>query len=88
MNRTRRAPHFVRALQPHHALAAVIELVAFEAPLYQVLAIAGPALAPVVPRMAPSAPASGSGSTADTSGPASLVQRLEQLYREHRRGRL
>ena len=65
-----------------------LELVAFEAPLYQVLAIAGPALAPVVPRMAPSAPASGSGSTADTSGPASLVQRLEQLRQERRRGRL
>jgi len=65
-----------------------LDLVAFEAPLYQVLTIAGTVAAP---RAAPPSPASSSSSSAppaarDASGPVSLAQLLGQL--EHRRGRL
>ena len=59
-----------------------LELLAYQAPLYQVLAIAGTTVAP---RTAPSAsappPAAG-----DSGGPVSLAHLLEQL--ERRRGRL
>jgi hypothetical protein len=62
-----------------------LELVAFSAPLYQVLAIAGTTAAP---RRAPAspAPAPTPAAGAATGGPVSLAQLLEQL--EHRRGRL
>ena len=61
-----------------------LELVAFEAPLYQVLAIAGTAAAP---RKALTSPTPATASAAlDTGGPVSLTQLLGQL--EHRRGRL
>jgi hypothetical protein len=64
-----------------------LELVAFEAPLYQVLAIAGTTAAA---RTASTSPASSSSSAPpaarDASGPVSLAQLLGQL--EHRRGRL
>ena len=59
-----------------------LELVAYEAPLYQVLAIAGTAAAP---RSVPTSPTSAPTSR-DTDGPVSLAQLLGQL--EHRRGRL
>ena len=59
-----------------------LELVAYEAPLYQVLAIAGTAAAP---RSVPTSPTSAPTSR-DTGGPVSLAQLLGQL--EHRRGRL
>lgn len=61
-----------------------LELVAFEAPLYQVLAIAGTTAAP---RSASTSlrPATASAAL-DTGGPVSLAQLLGQL--EHRRGRL
>ena len=55
-----------------------LELVAFQAPLYQVLAIAGTT---VSPRTASTSPAA-----RDTGGLVSLAQLLGQL--EHRRGRL
>jgi hypothetical protein len=58
-----------------------LELVAYQAPLYQVLAISG-----VAPQ-SPSAPASAPAPAArDTGGPVSLAQLLGQL--ERRRGRL
>jgi hypothetical protein len=57
-----------------------LELVAFEAPLYQVLAIAGTTAAP---RPASSSPPP---AAADAGGPVSLAQLLGQL--ERRRGRL
>ena len=62
-----------------------LELVAFEAPLYQVLAIAGTAAAP---RTASTSPASSSSAPAarDAGGPVSLARLLGQL--ERRRGRL
>ena len=61
-----------------------LELVAFEAPLYQVLAIAGTAAAP---RSASTSPTTTSAPAArDAGGPVSLAQLLGQL--EHRRGRL
>ena len=61
-----------------------LELVAFEAPLYQVLAIPGTT---VSPRTASTSPASSSAPAArDTGDPVSLAQLLEQL--ERRRGRL
>lgn len=61
-----------------------LELVAYRAPLYQVLAIAGTT---VSPRTASTSPASSSPPAARaTSGPVSLAQLLEQL--ERRRGRL
>ena len=61
-----------------------LELVAYEAPLYQVLAIAG---TPAAPRTAPTSPTSAPAPTArDTGSPLSLSQLLGQL--EHRRGRL
>jgi hypothetical protein len=61
-----------------------LELVAFEAPLYQVLAIAGTTAAP---RSASTSPTPATASAAlDTGGPVSLAQLLGQL--EHRRGRL
>ena len=61
-----------------------LELLAFEAPLYQVLAIAGTTAAP---RTASTSAASASPPQArDAGGPVSLAQLLGQL--EHRRGRL
>jgi hypothetical protein len=61
-----------------------LDLVAFEAPLYQVLAIAGTAAAP---RTASTSPTPATASAAlDTGGPVSLAHLLGQL--EHRRGRL
>jgi len=61
-----------------------LELVAFQAPLYQVLAIPGTTIAP---RTAPTSPTSAPAPPSrDAGGPASLAQLLEQL--EHRRGRL
>ena len=60
-----------------------LELVAFQAPLYQVLAIAGTT---VSPRTASSSPASSPPAARATTGPVSLAQLLGQL--EHRRGRL
>ena len=59
-----------------------LELVAYQAPLYQVLAIPG---TPVAPRTPPASPAP-TPAAGDTGGPVSLAQLLEQL--EHRRGRL
>ena len=59
-----------------------LELVAYQAPLYQVLAIPGTTAAPHRASRSPS-PAS---AAADTGGPVSIAQLLEQL--EHRRGRL
>ncbi len=59
-----------------------LELVAYEAPLYQVLAIAG---TPVALRTRPSKPAS-APAAGDAGGPVSLAQLLGQL--EQRRGRL
>jgi hypothetical protein len=63
-----------------------LELVAYQAPLYQVLAIAG---TPVAPRTAPTSPAPTSASApaaVDSAGPVSLARLLGQL--ECRRGRL
>ncbi len=61
-----------------------LELVAYRAPLYQVLAISGTT---VSPRTASRSPASSSPPAARaTGGPVSLAQLLEQL--ERRRGRL
>ena len=61
-----------------------LELVAYQAPLYQVLAIPGTT---VSPRTASTSPASSSAPAArDTGDPVSLAQLLEQL--ERRRGRL
>ena len=61
-----------------------LELVAYEAPLYQVLAIAGTTAAPPTspPRAAEPPPAV----VGDTGGPVSLAALLGQL--EQRRGRL
>jgi len=61
-----------------------LDLIAYHAPLYQVLAIAGTTVAP---RTAPTSPATALAPAArDAGGPASLAQLLGQL--EHRRGRL
>lgn len=62
-----------------------LDLVAYEAPLYQVLAIAGTTAAP---RTAPTSPASSSSAPVARAagGPVSLAQLLGQL--ERRRGRL
>jgi len=61
-----------------------LELVAYQAPLHQVLAIAG---GPVAPRTAPTPPTTTSAPAArDAGGPVSLAQLLGPL--EHRRGRL
>lgn len=65
-----------------------LELVAFSAPLYQVLAISGTTAAP---RSASTPPTTTTTTTSapaarDTGGPVSLAQLLSQL--EHRRGRL
>ena len=57
-----------------------LDLLAYQAPLYQVLAIAGTTVAPRTASRSP-APAAG-----DTGGTVSLAQLLGQL--EHRRGRL
>ena len=57
-----------------------LELLAYQAPLYQVLAIPGTTVAA---RKAPSGPAA---AACNTGGPVSLAQLLEQL--ERRRGRL
>jgi hypothetical protein len=59
-----------------------LELVAYQAPLYQVLAISGTTAAP---RRASRSPAPASAA-ADTGGPVSIAQLLGQL--ERRRGRL
>ena len=65
-----------------------LELVAYQAPLYQVLAISAPKAAPhTVPASASlAAPAAPSAPAAGPGGPVSLAQLLGQL--EHRRGRL
>ena len=55
-----------------------LELLAYQAALYQVLAIAGTTAAPRAPSTSPAPPR-------DSSGPVSLAQLLGQL--EHRRGR-
>jgi hypothetical protein len=61
-----------------------LELLAYEAPLYQVLAIAGTTAAP---RTASTSATTASPPQArETGGPVSLSQLLGQL--EHRRGRL
>ena len=60
-----------------------LELVAYQAPLYQVLAISG--AAPQSPSATASAPASAPVAR-DTGGPVSLARLLGQL--EHHRGRL
>jgi len=61
-----------------------LDLLAYQAPLYQVLAIAGTAAAPRTPR---SSPTTTSASAArNTGGPVSLAELLGQL--EHRHGRL
>ncbi len=64
-----------------------LDLLAYQAPLYQVLAIAGttaaPRTAPTSPTPASTSPAPAAG---DTGGPVSLARLLGQL--EHRRGRL
>jgi hypothetical protein len=61
-----------------------LELIAYQAPLYQVLAIPGTT---VSARAASTSPASLSAPAArDSAGPVSLAQLLGQL--EHRRGRL
>ena len=65
-----------------------LDLVAYEAPLYQVLAISAPRAA-AAPRTAapPTPPGAGPAMPpAPTSAPVSLARLLEQL--EHRRGRL
>ncbi|MEY4562700.1 MAG: hypothetical protein RLZZ618_1977 [Pseudomonadota bacterium] len=59
-----------------------LELVAFEAPLYQVLAIAGTTAAPRTASTSPPPPPA----ARDCGGPVSLADMLEQL--EQRRGRL
>ena len=59
-----------------------LELVAFEAPLYQVLAIAGTTAAPRTASTSPLPPPA----ARDCGGPVSLADMLEQL--EQRRGRL
>jgi len=59
-----------------------LELIAYQAPLYQVLAIPGTTVAP---RTTPSASAP-TPAARDTGGPVSLAQLLEQL--ERRRARL
>ena len=59
-----------------------LELLAYQAPLYQVLAIAGTTVAPRTPPASPApAPAA-----RDSGGPVSLAELLGQL--ERRRGRL
>ena len=60
----------------------LLDLVAFQAPLYQVLAIPGTTIAP---RTAPTSPTSAPASH-DAGNPVSLAHLLGQL--EHRRGRL
>ena len=57
-----------------------LDLIAYRAPLYQVLALPGTT---VVPRTPPSVPAP---AAVDTGGPVSLAELLQQL--EHRRARL
>ena len=59
-----------------------LELLAYQAPLYQVLAIAGTTAAPPTASRLPAPPPA----AGDTGGPVSLAQLLGQL--EHRRGRL
>ena len=60
-----------------------LELLAYQAPLYQVLAIPGTTVAPRPPRASPPPPPA----AGETPGaPVSLAQLLGQL--EHRRGRL
>ena len=61
-----------------------LELLAFEAPLYQVLAIAGTTAAPRT--ASTSAPTASPPQARQAGGPVSLTQLLGQL--EHRRGRL
>ena len=61
-----------------------LELVAFSAPLYQVLAIAGTTAAPR--RTSTSLTTTSAPAARDSGGPVSLAQLLEQL--ERRRGRL
>jgi hypothetical protein len=61
-----------------------LELLAYEAPLYQVLAIAGTPAAPRTPST--SAASASPPNSRDAAGPVSLAQLIGQL--EHRRGRL
>ena len=63
-----------------------LELVAFSAPLYQVLAIAGTPAAPRTASTPPTTTTTTTPAARDTGGPVSLAQLLSQL--EHRRGRL
>jgi hypothetical protein len=63
-----------------------LELVAFSAPLYQVLAIAGTTAAPRTASTPPTTTTTSAPAARDTGGPVSLAQLLSQL--EHRRGRL
>ena len=63
-----------------------LELVAFSAPLYQVLAIAGTTAAPRTASTPPTTTTTTTPAARDTGGPVSLAQLLSQL--EHRRGRL
>jgi hypothetical protein len=62
-----------------------LELVAYQAPLYQVLAIPGTTVSPRTALTSP-APAPRPAAAGNTSGPVSLARLLEQL--EQRRGRL
>jgi hypothetical protein len=61
-----------------------LELLAYEAPLYQVLAIAGTSAAPRTALT--SAPTASPPHSRDAGGPVNLAQLIGQL--EHRRGRL
>lgn len=63
-----------------------LDLVAYEAPLYQVLAIAGTIPAPAPASASPRAAAPAPGAAGNTGAPVSLATLLGQL--EQRRGRL
>jgi len=63
-----------------------LDLLAYQAPLYQVLAIAGTTAAPRTTSRSPAPPPAPAPAAGDTGGPVSLAQLLGQL--EHRRGRL
>ena len=63
-----------------------LDLVAYQAPLYQVLAIAGTAAAPRATPTSPTTTSASASAARDTGGPVSLAELLAQL--ENRRGRL